>query len=31
MEGRLERRARNEAFVREVNERLEKLDKASEA
>jgi hypothetical protein len=31
MEGRLERRARNEAFVREVNERLERLDKASEA
>ena len=31
MEGRLERQARNEALIREVNERLERVDKQAEA
>jgi hypothetical protein len=30
MKGNVEKRARNEAFVREVNERLEELDRAAE-
>jgi hypothetical protein len=31
MDGRLERQARNEALLREVNERLERLDKQAES
>jgi hypothetical protein len=31
MDSRLERRARNEALIREVNERIEQLDRAADA
>src|SRR4051794_41518726 len=31
MDSRLERQARNEALIREVNERIERLDKEAEA
>jgi hypothetical protein len=31
MDSRLERQARNEALIREVNERIERLDRAAEA